>query len=61
MRRRIPVSEQSNTYVGMHLSNEDVHKSSQLSPHKHDSSSDGSRCLVGVHQVRVIFSLINNY
>lgn len=51
LRRRIPVSEQSNTYVGgMHLSNEDVHKSSQLSPHKHDSSSDGSRCLAGVHQ-----------
>lgn len=51
LRRRIPVSEQGNTYVGMHLSNEDVHKSSQLSPHKHDSSSDGSRCLAGVHQV----------
>lgn len=40
----------------MHLSNEDVHKSSQLSPHKHDSSSDGSRCLAGVHQVCVIFN-----
>ncbi|XP_022170184.1 dentin sialophosphoprotein-like isoform X13 [Myzus persicae] len=50
LRRRIPVSEQGNTYVGMHLSNEDVHKNSQLSPHKHDSSSDGSRCLAGVHQ-----------
>lgn len=55
MRRRIPVSEQGNTYVGMHLSNEDVHKSSQLSPLKHDSSSDGSRCLAGVHQVCCIF------
>ncbi|XP_025197304.1 uncharacterized protein LOC112596052 isoform X13 [Melanaphis sacchari] len=50
LRRRIPVSEQGNTYVGMHLSNEDIHKNSQLSPHKHDSSSDGSRCLAGVHQ-----------
>ncbi|CAH1725301.1 unnamed protein product [Aphis gossypii] len=50
LRRRIPVSEQGNTYVGMHLSNEDVHKNSQLSPLKHDSSSDGSRCLAGVHQ-----------
>lgn len=53
LRRRIPVSEQGNTYVGVNLSNEDVHKSSQLSPHKHDSSSDGSRCLAGVHQVCV--------
>lgn len=55
LRRRIPyknaVSEQGNTYGSMHLSNEDVHKSSQLSPHKHDSSSDGSRCLAGVNQV----------
>jgi len=50
LRRRIPVSEQGNTYIGMRLSNEDLHKSSQLSPHKHDSSSDGSRCLAGVHQ-----------
>lgn len=54
LRRRIPVSEQGNTYVGTHLSSEDVHKSSQLSPHKHDSSSDGSRCLAGVHQVNII-------
>ncbi|VVC29982.1 Hypothetical protein CINCED_3A007385 [Cinara cedri] len=54
LRRRIPyknaVSEQGDTYGGMHLSNEDIHKSSQLSPHKHDSSSDVSRCLAGVNQ-----------
>lgn len=60
LRRRIPASEQCNTYVGMHLSNEDVHKSSQLSPHKHDSSSDGSRCLAGVHQVYLIISRYEN-
>ncbi|XP_050440343.1 uncharacterized protein LOC126845618 isoform X3 [Adelges cooleyi] len=50
LRRRIPVSEQNNTYLNMLLSNEDLHKSSQLSPLKLNSSIDESRCLAGIHQ-----------
>jgi len=56
LRRRIPISEQGNTYVDMHLSNEDVHPNLQSSPLNHNSSSDGSRCLTGVHQVCNKFS-----